>query len=202
MSSFLRNDFVELVMLATIADMMAEEEENQKWIYEGLANLDKTQRPAILACMQIMNPFNSKRELVNKIISIFNTIKMKDHRIITYDFIKLSDIKEAEKMAQELIKDAEDRQAEIRALTENLKEELKTNQSIIIFEGSKHYRADYLGAVASRLVNYFDKPVFLYKKIGQGNRVPKGWLLVYGFFKDSHDVWSMHCSRFTIKMRN
>ena len=30
MSSFLRNDFVELVMLATIADMMAEEEENQK----------------------------------------------------------------------------------------------------------------------------------------------------------------------------
>ena len=30
-------------------------------IYEGLANLDKTQRPAILTCMQIMNPFNSKR---------------------------------------------------------------------------------------------------------------------------------------------
>jgi len=207
MSSFLRNDFVELVMLATIADMMAEEEENQKWIYEGLANLDKTQRPAILACMQIMNPFNSKRELVNKIISIFNTIKMKDHRIITYDFIKLSDIKEAEKMAQELIKDAEDRQAEIRALTENLKEELKTNQSIIIFEGSKHYRADYLGAVASRLVNYFDKPVFLYaqkKDLSRGTvRVPRGVDAVRAmdFCKDSLMMYGGHApaAGFTIK---
>ena len=178
MSSFLRDNFVELVMLATIADMMPEEEENQKWIYNGLNNLDKTQRPALLAFKEVLDPINSKREFVNKIISVFNTVKMKDHRVITYDFIKSNNLEDAKKRARELIKDAEDRQGEIRALTENLKAELKTDQSIIIFRGSKNFRADYLGAVCSRLVSYFNKPVFLYAEkedISRGTvRVPKG----------------------------
>lgn len=178
MSSYLKSDFIELVMLATIADMMAEEEENQKWIYEGLANLEKTQRPAILASIAVLDPASSKRELVGKIISIFNTIKMEDHKIITYDFMKCNDLEKAKEIARELLLDTEERQAEIRALTENLKEELKSSQLNIIFEGSKNYRPDYLGAVASRLVGYFNKPVFLYsqkEEISRGTvRVPKG----------------------------
>ncbi len=178
MSSFLRDNFVELVMLATIADMMIEEGENQEWIYEGLANLDKTQRPAIVAFKEVLKPCNSKKEFVNRIISVFNTVKMEDHRVITYDFMKSNNLEEAKEKVRELMKDAEDRQNEIRALTENLKEDLKSDQSIIIFEGSKHYRADYLGAVASRLVGYFNKPVFLYAQkedISRGTvRVPKG----------------------------
>ncbi|HOI60127.1 MAG TPA: DHH family phosphoesterase [Candidatus Pacearchaeota archaeon] len=178
MSSFLRSNFIELVMLATIADMMPEEDENQEWIYEGLANLDKTQRPAILAFKEVLGSFHSKREFVNKIISVFNTVKMKDHKVITYDFIKSINFEDAKEKVRELIKDTEDRQNEIRALTENLKEHLKIDQSIIIFEGSKQYRADYLGAVASRLVGFFNKPVFLYvqkEDVSRGTvRVPKG----------------------------
>ncbi|MDD4661963.1 MAG: DHH family phosphoesterase [Candidatus Pacebacteria bacterium] len=178
MSSYLKSDFIELVMLATIADMMVEEEENQKWIYEGLANLENTQRPAILACVKVLDPVSSKRELVGKIISIFNTIKMEDHKIITYDFIKSNNSEKAEDIARELLMDSEERQAEIRALTENLKEELKSSQLNIVFEGSKNYRPDYLGAVASRLVGYFNKPVFIYsqkKNLSRGTvRVPKG----------------------------
>lgn len=178
MSSFLRSNFIELAMFATISDMMPEEEENQEWIYEGLANLNKTQRPAILAFKEVAGPFRSKREFVNKLISIFNTVKMKDHKVITYDFMKSVNYEEAKEKARELIEDTEERQNEIKALTENLKEDLKLDQSIIIFKGSKHYRADYLGAVASRLVGFFNKPVFLYsqkKDISRGTvRGPKG----------------------------
>ncbi|MDD2548150.1 MAG: DHH family phosphoesterase [Candidatus Pacebacteria bacterium] len=177
MSSFLRNDFVELVMLATIADMMKEEDENQKWIYEGLSNIENTKRPAFVASIELAKPFNSTRELVNKILAIFKTTKMKNHKIITYDFVKSNSIEEAKAMAKELLKESENRQAEVRALTENLKEELKLDQSSIIFKGSKDYRPDFLGAVASRLVGYFDKPVFLYsqkKETSRGTvRVPK-----------------------------
>ena len=178
MSSFLRNDFIELVMLATIADMMKEEDENQKWIYEGLSNIENTKRPAILASIKLFEPFNSKRELVNKILTLFKTTRMKGHQIVTYDFIKSKDIKSAELIAKELKEETENRQAEIRALTENLKEELKLNQLPIIFTGSSNYRSDYLGAVASRLVGYFEKPVFLYhqqKELSRGTvRVPEG----------------------------
>ena len=178
MSSYLKDTFIELVMLATIADMMPEEEENQKWIYEGLANLDKTQRPAILALKDAFPAYSSKRDFVGKMISVFNTVKMKDHRVITYDFIKSNNIEEARETAKMLIKDTEERQAEIKALTENLKEDLLMSQSIIVFEGSDKYRIDYLGAVASRLVGWFNKPVFLYASKGDFSRgtvrVPKG----------------------------
>ena len=178
MSSYLKDAFIELVMLATIADMMPEEEENQKWIYEGLANLDKTQRPAILALKDAFPAYSSKRDFVGKMISVFNTVKMKDHRVITYDFIKSNNIEEARETAKMLIKDTEERQAEIKALTENLKEDLLMSQSIIVFEGSDKYRIDYLGAVASRLVGWFNKPVFLYASKGDLSRgtvrVPKG----------------------------
>ncbi|MDD4358328.1 MAG: DHH family phosphoesterase [Candidatus Pacebacteria bacterium] len=178
MSSYLRSTFIELVMLATIADMMAEEEENQKWIYEGLLNINKSQRPAILAFMEILGPMNSKREFVNRIISVFNTVKMKDHRVITYDFIRTNNFEEAKEKVKEFLQDAEDRQNEIRALTENLKEELKNDLSNVVFKGSRDYRADYLGAVASRLVGFLGKPVFLYaqkKDLSRGTvRVPKG----------------------------
>jgi single-stranded-DNA-specific exonuclease len=121
---------------------------------------------------------------------------MKNHKIITYDFVKSNSIEEAKAMAKELLKESENRQAEVRALTENLKEELKLDQSSIIFKGSKDYRPDFLGAVASRLVGYFDKPVFLYsqkKETSRGTvRVPKdvdavkamdsckGLLIMYG----------------------
>ena len=178
MSSYLKDTFIELVMLATIADMMPEEEENQKWIYEGLANLDKTQRPAILALKDVFTSYSSKRDFVGKMISVFNTVRMKDHRVITYDFMKSTDIEEAKEIAQVLIKDTEERQAEIKALTENLKEDLIMDQSAIIFKGSDKYRIDYLGAVASRLVGWFDRPVFLYATKGDLSRgtvrVPKG----------------------------
>lgn len=210
MSSFLRANFIELVMFATIADMMPEEGENQEWIYEGLANLDKTHRPAFLAFKEVVGEIHSKKEFVNKLISVFNTVKIKEHKIITYDFIKSNNIEEAKETAKELIKDAEDRQAEIRALTENLKEELKNNQSIIIFEGSKNYRADYLGAVASRLVNYFNKPVFIYaqkKDLSRGTvRVPKGEDAVkaMSFCKETLVMYGGHApaAGFTVKNEN
>jgi single-stranded-DNA-specific exonuclease len=180
MSLYLEDNFIELVMLATIADMMPEEEENQEWIIRGLANLQRTQRPAIQAFYEVLDGdvINSKRAFVGKIISVFNTVKMKDHKIKTYFFINSNNLEDARRSAKQLLKDAEDRQREIRALTNNLKEYLKENPSSIIFEGSKDYRADYLGAVASRLVSYFGKPVFLYAKkedISRGTvRVPKG----------------------------
>jgi len=212
MSAFLEANFIELVMLATIADMMPEEGENQEWIIKGLANLERTQRPAIQAFYEVLDgeALKSKRAFVGKIISVFNTVKMEDHKIKTYFFINSNNLGQAKKQALEFLKDAKDRQNEIRALTGNLKEYLKENPSSIIFEGSKDYRADYLGAVASRLVSHFGKPVFIYAKkdkISRGTvRVPKGIDAVKAmdFCKDLLMMYGGHApaAGFTIKNDN
>lgn len=212
MSLYLEDSFIELVMLATIADMMIEEDENQEWILRGLTNLSRTQRPALQAFYAVLNEmdFNSKRDFVAKIISVFNTVKMKDHKIKTYFFMLSNNLEDAKKQVKELIKDAEDRQLEIRALTENLKETLKDNLLPIVFHGSKKYRADYLGAVSSRLVSFFSKPVFLYAekdKISRGTvRVPKGIDAVKAMdsCKDLLEMYGGHApaAGFTVKNEN
>lgn len=212
-SESLRSSFVELVGLATIADMMTESEENKIWIEECLRNISRTQRPGIQAFLVKLDErnFNSRRDFASKILSAFNTVKMKSHVIKTYELLTTNDLEEAKKMVNDLLKEAEERQREIRSLTENIKEEFLNNVSFgIIFKGAKNYRVEYLGAASSRLANYFNKPVFLYSQrgdISKGTvRVPKRYDAVKAMdsCKDLLITYGGHApaAGFTIKNKN
>lgn len=182
MSPMLRESLLELTALATISDMMIEEDENQSFILEGLLKLEFTQRPALRALIDILGlkNFNSKRDLVSRINGILNSSKMEDHVVLIYSFLIESDLEKAKKMALDFIAEHENRQREIVSLTDNLKIIIGENYLLpIIFEGSPDYNIEFLGSVASRLSNFYNKPVFLYQKykdFSRGTvRLPKGY---------------------------
>ncbi|MFA5431568.1 MAG: DHH family phosphoesterase [Candidatus Paceibacterota bacterium] len=181
LSPMLRDSFIELTALATISDMMPEVGENEQWIKEGLDRIEYSQRPAIRAIFSILNPmdFGSKRDMISKINSALNSAIIENHIPKPYLFLIESDFEKAKKIAQELFLESHEKQREIAVLTNELIEKVSmNNNSSVIFEGSFLYEPEYLGAVASRLCNYFNKPVFLYKKgenFSRGTvRVPKG----------------------------
>jgi single-stranded-DNA-specific exonuclease len=181
LSPMLKDSFMELTALATISDMMPEIGENEQWIKEGLEKIEYSQRPAIRAIFSILNPmdFDSKRNMVSKINSALNSAVIENHIPKPYLFLIESDFDKAKIVAEELFLESHEKQREIAVLTNELIEKISIdNNSSVIFEGSYLYEPEYLGAVASRLCNYFNKPVFLYKKgeeFSRGTvRVPKG----------------------------
>jgi single-stranded-DNA-specific exonuclease len=181
LSPMLKDSFIELTALATISDMMPEIGENEQWIKDGLEKIEYSQRPAIRAIFSILNPmdFESKRNMVSKINSALNSAVIENHIPKPYLFLIESDFDKAKIVAEELFLESHEKQREIAVLTNELIEKVSMKDDLsVIFEGSYLYEPEYLGAVASRLCNYFNKPVFLYKKgeeFSRGTvRVPKG----------------------------
>ena len=181
LSPMLRDSFLELTALATISDMMPEVGENEEWIKEGLEKIEYSQRPAIRAIFSFLNPmdFGSKRDMVSKINSALNSASIENHIPKPYLFLIESDFDKTMVTAQELFEESQQKQREIAVMVNDLIEKISmSNNSSIIFEGSHIWEPEFLGAAASRLCNYFDKPVFLYKKgdeFSRGTvRVPKG----------------------------
>lgn len=123
--------------------------------------------------------FSSKRDMVSKVNSALNSSSINNHVHKTYLFLLENDFDRAVEMAEEFMDESNRKQREVASLTDELIEKISKEEKDIIFEGSYVYKAEYLGAVASRLSNYFDKPVFLYRKgekISRGTvRMPKGY---------------------------
>jgi single-stranded-DNA-specific exonuclease len=181
MSSMLRETLLQLTALATISDMMIEEDENRDFIYNGLANIISSGRPALRALIDILSQetFTSIRDMVSRINGILNSSKIENHVVLIYNFLIEPNLEKAKEIAQEFIEEHENRQREIISLTDNLKYIIGERPlTPIIFEGSTEYSIEFLGAVASRLSNYYGKPVFLYQKYAEYSRgsvrAPKG----------------------------
>jgi single-stranded-DNA-specific exonuclease len=181
MSPMLRASFLELTALATISDMMPEVGENEEMIKEGLEKIEYSQRPAVRAMFSFLNPmdFSSKRDMIFKINSALNSAVIEDHVPKPYLFLIESDDQKVEKITEELFEEGKAKQRDVAMLVDELIEKVNfKNNSSVIFEGSHLWEPEHLGAVASRLSTYFNKPVFLYKKgekFSRGTvRVPKG----------------------------
>jgi len=180
MSPMLRKSFLELVALGTISDMMVEEDENKKWIEEGLEGIEMSQRPAIRAIFSILNPmdFSSRRDMVSKVNSALNSAVIDNHIPKPYLFLTESNFDKTIMVAEELMEESNQKQKEISLLTNELIDKISGKDVNVIFEGSYFWKGEHLGSLASRLCNYFNKPVFLYRKgeeISRGTaRVPKG----------------------------
>ena len=87
MTESLRKNFLELVALATVADMMPKVDENKIFIEEGLGYLENSWRPGIKALIEadFLKDYNL-HEKVSKVISMLN-IRDVENRLPTSFFI-------------------------------------------------------------------------------------------------------------------
>jgi single-stranded-DNA-specific exonuclease len=176
----LRDNFLELVSLATIADMMPQVEENRIFIDEGLESLGMTFRPGLRAFFLIEDGnLLSLGEMSQKIISSLNASDKIGHLNETYLLLTENDEKKAKNLAKKLLEKSAKRRIRIREITEEIEKKVeKVEEEKIIFEGSQQWSLTLLGAVASRICQRYQKPTFLFK-IGElespgAVRVPSG----------------------------
>jgi single-stranded-DNA-specific exonuclease len=173
MTNSLRKSFLELVALATLADMMPQVSENKILTEEGLEYLKNSWRPAFQAFSKI---FDLPKE-VTKIISILNVRDVENNFPASFRLLTEADFKRAEELIERLIEKSKERKREVERILAIVEEKIGEEDKII-FEGSKDWSFSVISIVASQLCQKYQKPTFIYKmleKESQGTvRVPPG----------------------------
>jgi single-stranded-DNA-specific exonuclease len=158
MSEAMRRNFLELVALATLADMMPQERENKLMIDEGLELMKNSFRPAF----RIFPLFFKIPQEIHKIISILNVRDMEGNLPASFRLLTLADFEEAKKLFEKLIEKGKTRKEEIKKMIEEIKSQI-AEKDPIIFAGSEKWNFSLIPAVTSQICQIFKKPTFIFK---------------------------------------
>ena len=177
--SALEQNFLELTALGTLADMMAEIDDNKIYIEKGLPLIISSFRPGLRVLLKLVrNNSNSEREMVSRIISILNISEIKNHLTESYLILNSSTEAEVQELTQEIFQKSFERSLKIKEIVGEVETCISQNSDPIIFEGDVDWTYLLLGAVASRICNKHKKPTFIFKigeKESKGSvRAPKG----------------------------
>ena len=155
--------FLDIVALATIADMVPLKEDNEKMVKKGLGNLLNTSRPGLQALIELTG-FDNRglSEVQSKITSALNSSKHRGHLNEIYILLTEKSFSKAEETALGLIKNSREKRREIKRIFSEIDSKVK-DSDLIVFEGGKDWPLITLGSIASRLVGKYQKPTFLYK---------------------------------------
>ncbi|MBI2625153.1 MAG: DHH family phosphoesterase [Candidatus Nealsonbacteria bacterium] len=170
--------FLELAALATVADQMKLEDENERIVREGIIALSYTKRKGLILLIKRVGFGGGKSDVIEKLLPPLSAAGPKGNLNEAYLLLIENNLNKAKKMVNVLVKKAlakKDRQQRIYAEVLN---NIEDKNDSIIFEGKNSWPLVLLGAVASKLCQKHNKPVFLYRrgrKESPGSvRAPKG----------------------------
>jgi single-stranded-DNA-specific exonuclease len=170
--------FLEIVVIATIADMMIVEADNKKFIDEGSLALNFTQRPGLISLIKMTKFENwDSQEIRQKLVSVLNAGETINHFNEAYILLSAKNLAKARKITQLLIRKSERKREEIKKISLEIERRIN-NEDSIVFEGDKRWPLVLLGPSASRVCNKYNKPVFLFhredKECSGAVRMPLG----------------------------
>lgn len=171
----LRKNFLELVALATVADMMPKEEENKNFIEEGLFYLEKSWRPGIQAFLEeeSLNHYSDLRQRVSKIISILNIRDVESKIPASFRVLTATSLEEAKETIKKLVAKVGIKRERINQIVEEIEQrtslmEIRSplrEEGTVIFEGDSAFEFALISPVASILCQKYQKPTFIFKKL-------------------------------------
>ena len=165
MTENIRKDLLELTAMATIADMVPKEEDNEEIIIEGLASLKDSWRPGIQALLSLESVSSlSLMFQVNKMNSLLNIRDVEDGFPASYRVLISSDLDEAGRMVEKLLEKHAEKKRKINEVVEEVERRIAGKKENVILEGDSSWELTLLGVAAAILAQKHTKPVFLYRK--------------------------------------
>lgn len=171
--------FLELVAIATISDQMPLEDENKRFVDEGLLALKHTKREGLRALFDLvgLRDFDVGK-IRMEILPSLSIWWARWHINPMYEFFTETSPTKARAMAGKFLKEAEERKRRLKEITREAMARIAFSAQPIIFEGDSSWPLIFTGIVASRLCQKYKKPTFIYKKGREespgASRTPKG----------------------------
>ncbi len=164
---------LDLVAIATIADMVPLTGENRALVHFGLIVLRKSPRPGIVALCRVLK-LDQARMTADDIAFLIgprlNAASRMAHGSQAYRLLTTADPAEAMALAQQLEGNNKARRASVGAVlaaAEAMVGDSNLENSVLVC-GDPDWSLGVLGLVASRLAEHYQRPVFLWAKNGHG----------------------------------
>jgi len=160
-SPAMEKDFFILAALGTIADMMPQKEDNKIIIKKGLEYFPFSFRQGLRIFFELY-PGLSLREIVQKIISLLQITRIRNHLTESYIFLNSSDKKELNKMMRGLLAEQGKRRLLLNKFLEQMEKKNLSGGPEFIIEGNREIPISLTGALASKIYAKFRKPSFIF----------------------------------------
>ncbi|MFY9461787.1 MAG: single-stranded-DNA-specific exonuclease RecJ [Candidatus Sungiibacteriota bacterium] len=157
---------LDIVAIAAVADMVPLTGENRALVTYGLKVLRKTKHLGLRELFRLQN--RDQRDADVETISHFiapriNAASRMDHANTAFNLLTTENEEEARWLAQRLEEKNNERKQVVEDILEDLNAKLSVKEpAAVIFEGSAEWPAGVLGLAATRLVETYHRPVFLY----------------------------------------
>jgi len=166
--------YLDLVALGTVADLVPLTGENRKLVRFGLEQLGETDRPGIVALKNVAN--------VSKPVTVFNVgfqlgprlnaAGRMDNPDASLNLLLAKDRYEAEKAAETLNNHNDERRKIERDIStqavESVRKRFDPKNDFVIVEGNMEWHLGVIGIVASRVMREFYRPTFILASDGDG----------------------------------
>ena len=158
---------LDMVGLATLADMVPLKNENRVFAYYGMKVLKKTKRLGLLKLFRKTNlkPEHLQDEDITfTICPRLNAAGRMDHPRFAFDLLVADNEDDAEKCANYLTKINNERKTLVATMMKVVHKEVKSRKegNSVIFIGDTTWRAGVLGLVAGKIVDEYKKPAFVW----------------------------------------
>ncbi len=159
-------DYLDLVALATLSDIVPLVEENRLIVKHGLKRMETTRRPGLRALMdvaQVKGPLTSA-DVGFRIGPRINAAGRMDRPEDALAALMTTDLGEAQALAERLDTHNKDRQGQEARINKEalacLEKECDPADPVIVL-GSRDWHPGVVGIVASRMMRRFHKPAFI-----------------------------------------
>jgi len=163
---------LDMVALATCADMVPLVGENRALAYWGLVVLRKSRRPGIRAmcrALRINQRYMTEDDIGFMIAPRINAASRMGESMDAFRFLAARDEAIADEAYRSLHEHNETRKGVVAGLVKKIRTEIKNrnvDRSVIVV-GNPEWKPSLLGLVANKLVEDFGKPVFLWGRDGK-----------------------------------
>ena len=166
--------YLDLVALGTVADLVPLTGENRKLVHSGLEQLGETTRPGLIALKKVAN--------VSKPVTVFNVgfhlgprlnaAGRMDNPDAALNLLIAKDRHEADKAADTLDNYNRERREIERDIStqavESVRQRFDPGEDFVIVEGNMEWHLGVIGIVASRVMREFYRPTFILASDGDG----------------------------------
>ena len=181
---------LDVVAIATVADMVPLLRENRNLVYYGLKVLNKTPRPGLLSFyrrLKLSAPNIKEDDLSFMIAPRLNVAGRMDHATVSFNLLTTQSEQEADWISERLEAMNGDRREAVDKIIKTIDSEIGASRPDVIMMGDIGWSPGVLGLTANRVLEKYNCPVFLWGKGGnniKGSCRSNGAINLVDFMKE------------------
>lgn len=158
------SQFIELLAIAIMADMMELRDLNRVLVRKGIEKINSSKRPAFKAIKQFFQKSKFETENISFLIApLINSTGRMDDAKLSFEFLYSKNEEKALLLLEQITTFNNQRKSEEKRIFEESLSKVSDEDFAVVVSGA-NWHEGVLGIVASRLAKHFNKPAFVFSE--------------------------------------